>query len=83
MRLRRLSGPGLALVGLVVCSTAVRILTNHSFQGPQLLCDEYIYADADVARRFAATGHLGPGSGFGSSGFGGGLTGGGSLSTRS
>ena len=77
MRLRRLWAPGLALVGLVVCSAAVRILTNHSFQGPQLLCDEYIYAD--VARHFATTGHLGFGSGFGSSGFGGGPTGGGSL----
>jgi hypothetical protein len=77
MRLRRLWGPGLALGGLVVCSAVARIWLNRSFQGPQLLCDEYIYAD--VARHFATTGHLGFGSGFGSNGFGGGPTGGGSL----
>lgn len=77
MRLRRLFGPGLALASLVVCSAAVRIWVNRSFQGPQLLCDEYIYAD--IARHFATTGHLGFGSGFGGNGFGGGPTGGGSL----
>jgi hypothetical protein len=78
MRVRRLYGPGLALAGLVLISAAVRIWLNRSFQGPQLLCDEYIYAG--VARDFATTGHLGfGGSGFGGSGFGGGPTGGGSL----
>ena len=77
MGLPRRYWPGLALTGLVACSAVVRVLTNRSFQGPQLLCDEYIYAD--IARHFATTGNLGFGSGFGSNGFGGGPTGGGSL----
>ena len=34
---------------------------NRGFQGPQILCDEYIYAG--IARGFATTGHLGFGGG--------------------
>jgi hypothetical protein len=56
LTLLRSHAPGLALVALVATSAVVRVWANKGFEGPQLLCDEYVYAG--VARRFATTGHL-------------------------
>ncbi len=48
-------------MALVASSALVRVWVNRGFEGPQLLCDEYIYAG--IARRFATTGHLDLGGG--------------------
>ena len=48
--------PALTLVALIASSALVRVWVNRGFEGPQLVCDEYIYAG--IARRFATTGHL-------------------------
>src|SRR5215208_6350959 len=48
--------PGLALCALIVCSVLGRFWVNGSFEGPQIYCDEYIYAA--IARDFATSGHL-------------------------
>lgn len=46
----------MALGALVAFSTIVRVWVNRSFEAPELICDEYMYAG--IARRFATTGHL-------------------------
>jgi hypothetical protein len=56
LRIPRPHAAGVALFALVTCSALVRVRVNHGFQGPQLYCDEYIYAG--IARNFATTGHL-------------------------
>ena len=61
MRFVRAHAPALAVAGLIAGSALVRIWVNRGFQGPQILCDEYIYAG--IARGFATTGHLGFGGG--------------------
>lgn len=56
MTQQRKLGAGLALGGAVVLSALIRTWVNRRFEGPQILCDEFIYAGA--ARDFATTGHL-------------------------
>lgn len=53
--------PRLALVSMIAASVLIRVWVNRGFEGPQILCDEFIYAG--IARRFATTGHLELGGG--------------------
>jgi hypothetical protein len=46
---------------MIAASSLIRVWVNRSFEGPQILCDEFIYAG--LAKSFATTGHLKLGGG--------------------
>ncbi len=55
MRYLRAHAPALALVAVVFGSALARLWVNRAFQGPQILCDKYIYAGVPGALRRPGT----------------------------